>query len=336
MRRSTLRVAAIQTTAGSERRHNLDRAAPFVEQAAAEGADLVVLPEYFSVAGDPRTLRRSAEPLEGPTLLWACELAARLSVHLVAGSFPERRNPTTDSVEEERDRERPARKAVDEADRSTPSGSVGTPSGPEIFNTSCLIGPTGSIEAVYRKIHLFDVTIDGAGVCESATIAPGTSVVVAEPGSSRSTSQRPGAPDEGTPPEIGLSLCYDLRFPEIYRIMALRGAKVVAVPSAFTAATGPAHWELLLRARAVENQVFMVAADQVGELPPGMPACHGHSMIVDPWGTVIAERTEPTPGVLVADLDLDRQRQIREELPVLANRRPDAYLWPDDDRGFLP
>jgi deaminated glutathione amidase len=328
MGRSPVRVAAVQTTAGPDRGHNLDRAAPLVEQAAGEGAGLIVLPEYFSVAGDPSTLRRFAEPLEGPTLHWACELAARLGVRLVAGSFPERRDPMTDPAEPEGNEVGTTGSAA--------SRWLSTPSGSELFNTSCLIGPTGSIEAVYRKIHLFDVTIDGTGVCESATIAPGTSVVVAEPGSWSSTSPEPGAPDESAPPAIGLSLCYDLRFPEIYRIMALRGAKAVAVPSAFTMATGPAHWELLLRARAVENQVFMIAADQVGELPPGMPPCHGHSMIVDPWGTIIAERTEPTPGIVVADLDLDRQRRIREELPVLANRRPDAYLWPDDDRGSLP
>ncbi len=132
------------------------------------------------------------------------------------------------------------------------------------------------------------------------------------------------------PPMVGLSLCYDLRFPEMYRIMTMLGATVMAVPAAFTARTGAAHWELLLRARATENQVFVIGAGQVGELPPGMPACYGHSMIVDPWGTVIAERTEPDPGVVIADLDWSLQQKIRSDLPVLANRRPDVYRWPDD------
>jgi predicted amidohydrolase len=135
---------------------------------------------------------------------------------------------------------------------------------------------------------------------------------------------------------VGLSLCYDLRFPEIYRIMTLLGATVITVPAAFTAATGPAHWRLLLRARAAENQVYVIGAGQEGVLPPGMPACHGHSMIVDPWGTVMAERTEPGPGVVVADLDIDFQKRIRSELPVLANRRPAAYRWPDEQRGDQP
>ena len=130
---------------------------------------------------------------------------------------------------------------------------------------------------------------------------------------------------------LGLSICYDLRFPELYRTLALGGATVVAVPSAFTAVTGPPHWELLLRARAVEDGVFVLAPGQVGRLPAGMPACHGHSMIVDPWGTVLAERFEPTPGVVLADLDLHEVQRVRRELPVLANRRPDAYRWPNDN-----
>lgn len=326
MPRSALRVAAIQTTAGPDRQCNLDRAAVLVEEAATEGAKLIVLPEYFSVAGDPSALRRFAEPLEGPTVKWAAELAARLEVHMVAGSFPECSGPEVDGV-----------RAVPEeirvpAGQKRPGGPVGPRSQPLLSNTSCLIGPTGSIEGIYRKIHLFDVTVAGVGVCESATIAPGTEVVVVDP-DAPSGGAGPKSPVATAPP-IGLSVCYDLRFPEMYRIMALLGARVVAVPSAFTAATGPAHWELLVRARAVENQVFMVAADQVGELPPGMPACHGHSMIVDPWGTIIDERTEATPGIVIGDLDLDWQQKVRSELPVLANRRPKAYLWPDGDGGI--
>ena len=108
------------------------------------------------------------------------------------------------------------------------------------------------------------------------------------------------------------------------------------VPAAFTAATGPAHWELLLRARAVENEAYVVGSGQVGALPPGMPACHGHTMIVDPWGTVVAERTEPTPGIVVADLAMAQVARVRSELPVLAHRRPEAYRWPDDNhRGTV-
>ncbi len=133
---------------------------------------------------------------------------------------------------------------------------------------------------------------------------------------------------------LGLTLCYDVRFPELYRMLALDGATVVTVPAAFTATTGPAHWELLLRARAVEDQVFVIGAGQVGDLPPGMPRCHGHSMIVDPWGVVLAERVDPTPGIVVADLEPEALWEVRRRLPVLANRQPAAYRGlHGDDRG---
>jgi len=289
-----MRVAAIQTTAGPDRGENLERAGHLVEEAADGGARLVVLPEYFSVAGSPDHLRSDAEALDGPTRTWAAALARRLGIHLLAGTFPERLAPPDPHAAAGRTPER-------------------------VFNTSCLLDPAGSLQAVYRKVHLFDVTLGKATFRESATVTPGSELCVT-------------ALDRAT--VLGLSVCYDLRFPEMYRIMALEGATVVAVPSAFTAATGPAHWELLLRARAVENQVFVIGAGQVGALPPGMPACHGHSMIVDPWGSVLAERAHPTPGVVLADLDVGLQARVRSELPVLANRRPAAYRWPrDDTRG---
>ena len=289
-----MRVAAIQTTAGPDRGENLERAGHLVEEAADGGARLVVLPEYFSVAGSPDHLRSDAEALDGPTRTWAAALARRLGIHLLAGTFPERLAPPD------------------------PHAAAG-PAPERVFNTSCLLDPAGSLQAVYRKVHLFDVTLGKATFRESATVTPGSELCVT-------------ALDRAT--VLGLSVCYDLRFPEMYRIMALEGATVVAVPSAFTAATGPAHWELLLRARAVENQVFVIGAGQVGALPPGMPACHGHSMIVDPWGSVLAERAHPTPGVVLADLDVGLQARVRSELPVLANRRPAAYRWPrDDTRG---
>ncbi|HEY4927639.1 MAG TPA: carbon-nitrogen hydrolase family protein [Acidimicrobiales bacterium] len=288
-----MRVAAIQTTAGDDRDANLAAAGALVDEAASAGADLVVLPEYFSVAGTPEVLRDWAEPLDGPTSAWASAAAARHRIHLVAGSFPER---------------------------------VGRSDG-RLANTSCLMGPDGATLAVYRKIHLFDVALEGVAFRESDTIAPGESAVVVP---------LAGNPhDDAEPAVLGLTLCYDVRFPELYRVLALAGATVVTVPAAFTAATGPAHWELLLRARAVEEQVFVVGAGQVGELPAGMPRCHGHSMIVDPWGTVLAERTDPSPGVVLADLDSGYLADVRARLPVLANRQPRAYVCcHGNDRGI--
>ena len=289
-----MRVAAIQTTAGVDRDANLAAAGDLAAEAADDGARLIVLPEYFSVAGTPDVLRAGAEPLDGPTMAWAASTASALGVHLVAGSFPER---------------------------------TGAADG-RLANTSCLVGPDGATLAVYRKMHLFDVALRSVEFRESDTIAPGSDVVVVPltPQLRRDDGVAPSAPSAPSPTVLGLSLCYDIRFPELYRMLALAGATVVAVPAAFTEATGPAHWELLLRARAVEDQVFVIGAGQVGTLPHGMPRCHGHSMVVDAWGTVLAERTDPTPGVVVADLDFDALADVRSRVPVLANRRPAAYV----------
>jgi predicted amidohydrolase len=280
-----MRVAAIQTTATAHRDVNLKAAGHLVDQAAGAGAELVVLPESFSVAGDSAHLRTHAERLDGPTVGWASDLARRHRIWVLAGSFPEA----------------PADPGADQ----------------RLGNTSCLVDPDGAVAATYRKIHLFDVSVAGAAHRESDTIAPGEARCLA-------SLRSPLNPDR-PPVLLGLTICYDLRFPEVYRALALDGATVVAVPSAFTTATGPAHWETLLRARAIENQVFVIAAGQVGTLPPGMPAGHGHSMIVDPWGEVLAEHTDPSPGVITADLDFELQQRIRLELPVLANRRPGTY-----------
>src|SRR5690606_22907857 len=182
-----------------------------------------------------------------------------------------------------------------------------------------LVDPTGTVRAVYRKIHLFDNDVAGAAYQESTTVAPGEEIVTAD-----LCIERDG---RAVTVRLGLSTCYDLRFPEQYRILALRGAQVVVVPAAFTAVTGRAHWETLLRARAIEDQCFVVAAGQWGVTGAGIE-CHGHSMVVDPWGRVLAER--PTgDGVVVADLDLAQVDDVRARLPSLANRRPRAYRWPD-------
>jgi predicted amidohydrolase len=176
-------------------------------------------------------------------------------------------------------------------------------------NTSLLFGPDGQRHAVYRKIHMFDVEVEGKTYRESASEAPGTEIVLANVG-------------ELT---VGLSICYDLRFPELYRILAVRGARAFALPAAFTVPTGRAHWEVLIRARAIENQAFVIAAGQVGAHPDGFES-YGHSMIVDPWGTVLACNASDEQ-VVIADLDLAEQDRVRRRLPSLANRRPETYVW---------
>jgi deaminated glutathione amidase len=177
-------------------------------------------------------------------------------------------------------------------------------------NTSVLIGPDGEDLAVYRKIHMFDVDVGGVSYRESEHEQPGSEIVTAPLGELIA----------------GLGVCYDLRFPELFRILALRGARLIGLPSAFTLATGRDHWEVLLRARAIENQVFVVAPNQFGEAHPHFNSL-GRSSIVDPWGVVLAIAPDEECFV-AADLDLAAQDRIRESLPSLANRQPRAYAWP--------
>lgn len=172
------------------------------------------------------------------------------------------------------------------------------------YNTSLVFDRDGCVAATYRKIHLFDVDIPGrVSYQESRTVAPGQHLVTVDVDGVR----------------FGMSICYDLRFPELYRRLAVAGAEVLLVPAAFTAHTGRDHWEVLLRARAIENQCYVVAAGQFGDHEPGR-SCFGRSMVIDPWGTVVAQVPDGV-GVAVADIDTERVRTVREEVPSLANRR---------------
>jgi deaminated glutathione amidase len=273
-----VRAAAVQLNSTDDKARNLEAADRLTRAAAADGATLVVLPEKWSVIGSPADLRAGAEPLDGPAITWAREVARELHIDLIAGSIAER-----------------------------------VPDREKLANTSLHIGPDGEVHASYRKIHMFDVEVDGTVYRESETEDPGDEIV---------TSETAGGV------ELGLTICYDLRFPELYRILAVRGARILAVPAAFTLATTREHWETLVRARAIENQAFVVAANQYGLHPPGNRS-GGRSMIVDPWGVVLAQAPDRETYV-IADLDLERQAQIRRDLPSLANRRPTAYAWPQE------
>jgi predicted amidohydrolase len=182
-----------------------------------------------------------------------------------------------------------------------------------VANTSVHAGPDGELKAVYRKIHMFDVEVGGVEYRESEHSEPAEQIVMSE------TADGLG---------LGLTICYDLRFPELYRILALRGARIITVPANFTRITGEAHWEVLLRARAIENQVFVVAPGQGRGTGPEADS-YGNSMIVDPWGEVLARAGGEGACFVAADLDLARQEEIREQLPSLANRVAAAYRWPE-------
>jgi predicted amidohydrolase len=273
-----MRAAAVQLNSTEDPDRNLERADRFTRAAAADGARLVVLPEKWTALGSGRALRDAAQDLDGPAITWARGVARELGIELVAGSISER-------------------------DPAHP--------GERVRNTSVHVGPDGEIRAAYRKIHMFDVVVDGREYRESEHEEPGDELVLS-------------ATADGV--ELGLTVCYDLRFPELYRILAVRGARVITVPAAFTVPTTRDHWEVLLRARAIEDQCFVVAANQIGEHAPGQRS-GGRSMIVDPWGLVLALAPD-REGHIVADLDLDAQARLRRDLPSLANRRPQAYRWP--------
>ncbi len=275
-----MRAAAVQLSSTPDRDRNLEAADRLTRAAAAQGAELVVLPEKWPVLGTPEQTAAGAEPLDGPALEWARGAARELGIDLVAGSIAER---------------------VEGAERGA--------------NTAVHIGPDGEDRAVYRKIHMFDVEVGGRTYRESEHEAPGDEVVISH------TAGGAG---------LGLTICYDLRFPELYRILAVRGAQVLTVSAAFTETTTREHWEVLLRARAIEDQCFVVAANQIGEHAPGLRS-GGRSMIVDPWGVVLATAPDGE-SLAVAELDLAQLEAIRRKLPSLANRQAGAYRWPEPVR----
>ncbi|HEY6397741.1 MAG TPA: carbon-nitrogen hydrolase family protein [Solirubrobacteraceae bacterium] len=276
-----MRAGVVQLNSTEDLDRNLETADRLVRQAAAGGAELVLLPEKWSILGTPEQMAAGAQPLDGQCITWARSAARELGIDLVAGSIVER---------------------VRGHQKSS--------------NTSVHVSPDGEIRAIYRKIHMFDVEVDGDVYAESANEAPGDIAVLSELAG-------------GT--ALGMTICYDLRFPELYQALSAGGAQVISVPAAFTLATTRDHWEVLLRARAIENQSFVLAANQIGAHPPGHRA-GGRSLIADPWGLVLACAPD-TEAAVVADLDLALLRDIRRRLPSLTHRRPGAYRVADGTVG---
>ncbi len=272
-----MRAGVVQLNSTEDLDRNLETADRLVRQAAAQGAELVLLPEKWSILGTPEQMAAGAQPLDGQCITWARSAARELGVDLVAGSIVERVWGRQKSA-----------------------------------NTSVHVSPDGEIRAIYRKIHMFDVEVDGDVYAESASEAPGDVAVLSELAG-------------GT--ALGMTICYDLRFPELYQALSAGGAEVISVPAAFTLATTRDHWEVLVRARAIENQSFVLAANQIGAHPPGHRA-GGRSLIADPWGLVLTCAPDSEAAV-VADLDFAILRDIRRRLPSLTHRRPGAYRLAD-------
>ncbi|XP_070586400.1 deaminated glutathione amidase isoform X1 [Erythrolamprus reginae] len=295
-------VAVCQVTSTPDREHNWTACSQLVREATRRDACVVFLPEAFDFIGSctEETLAL-AEPLEGEYLQRYVHLARECGVWLSLGGFHER-GKDWESTQ-------------------------------RIYNCHLLLDPKdpsfvffpwarlvlGSVAAAYRKIHLFDVELEGkVSLKESAFTNPGPEMV----------------PPVSTPAgKVGLGICYDLRFPEMSLALAQAGAEILTYPSAFTVTTGAAHWEVLLRARAIETQCYVVAAAQTGQHHPRRTS-FGHSMVVDPWGSIVAQCQEG-PGLCFAEIDLGYLHRLRQEMPVFAHRQPRLYGRAAAEWGFV-
>ena len=268
-------IALVQTDPRTDKAANVERAFALIDEAAAGGADWIALPETFHLRARSAERLAQAEPIPGPLSEALAQAAARHGVWLFAGSYDER---------------------------------SGDPE--KTWNTSLVFDPEGRQAAAYRKIHLFDVVVDGAVQArESARYLPGDDIVACE---------TPLGP-------VGLTICYDVRFPELYRALALRGAIAAFVPSNFTVPTGRDHWEPLLRARAIENGQYVIAAATIGGGGESGFVAYGRSLVVDPWGTVIACAADEV-GISYVRIDAARVARVRRQIPSLEHLRPDVYV----------
>ncbi|NBJ16462.1 MAG: carbon-nitrogen hydrolase family protein [Dehalobacter sp. 4CP] len=269
---SIVRAAALQLKVSPDKMENVDRLQQHLDSLAKENVDLVILPEMFNCPYQTSLFPDYAEEEGGACWQKLSSLAVQYKIHLVAGSMPEK------------DREN------------------------KIYNTSYVFDRQGRQIGKHRKVHLFDIEIEGGQQFrESNTLSPGNKATVFDT-------------EFGT---MGICICYDLRFPELARLMVDQGAKMIIVPGAFNMTTGPAHWEVLFRTRAVDNQVFMVGAAPARDPEAGYTSW-GHTIMVGPWGNVLQQMDE-REGCIIQDLDLAEVAKVRRELPLLAQRRSDLY-----------
>lgn len=296
-KRTKFQVAVCQMDSQNDKRQNLKDAENMVREASEKGADLVVFPENMNFMG--KGYRYQAEPIPGPTTDFLTALAKEYGVWILSGSIPE--TELNDPAEQEPE------SVEKNAGGQKPVSADMDAGKPKPKNSLVLIDPAGNICCKYSKLHLFDVDLeDGSSFRESDTATQGEDIVVCDTKLGR----------------LGFTICYDLRFGELYRLLSLAGAKVIFVPACFAMQTGRAHWEVLLRARAIENGVYIVACNQIGK-KHDMTA-YGHSMVIDPWGRIVAQ-AEDKPGVLMAEIDLSEIDKVRAQIPSLANRRGDLY-----------
>jgi predicted amidohydrolase len=287
----TLKIALIQMNSGADMAANIETLRQMVQQAASSGATLIATPENTFLMEAPGAERVLFTQENHPGVAAAADLAKQYGVWLLIGSVA----------------------VTDDSGRMTVDGKT--------YNRSILFSPDGAMAATYDKIHLFDVEVgDGQSYRESAKIIPGDKIVLSGLGLVLSKEEKQSTNHKAQSTKLGLSICYDVRFPHLYRALAKAGADILAVPSAFTQVTGEAHWHVLLRARAIENGCFVIAPAQTGT-HPGNRKTYGHSLVVDPWGRVVADGgTEE--GVVMAEIDLSEVEKVRARLPSLQHDRP--------------
>lgn len=282
---NTLKVALCQMNVIDNKEANIEKAIEMVKSAKLKGVNIAILGEMFNCPYENEKFIEYAEIEEdSKTLSRISEVSKELGIYVITGSIPE--------------------KVIDIQDSSNINNQINK----KIYNTSYVFNNKGEIIAKHRKIHLFDINVKGKiRFMESDTLTAGNKITVFD-----------------TPYcKIGLAICYDIRFPELSRLIALEGAEILVVPGAFNFTTGPLHWELLFRARAVDNQIFTIGVSPALNKEANYNA-YGHSLAVNPWGKIIAQ-TGYDEEVIIVDLDLNELKKVREEIPVMKNRRTDIY-----------
>lgn len=270
--RKTFRISICQNKVTDNKQKNIDKAIKLLEESKFGGADMAILPEMFNCPYENSRFGEFSEEVgSGETLKAISDAAKSNSIYVIAGSIPERLDG-------------------------------------RLYNSSFVFDRNGSIIGNHKKMHLFDIDVEGKiRFMESDTLTPGSKITVVDTEFCK----------------VGLAICYDIRFPELHRLMALQGAKLIVIPGAFNMVTGPAHWEILMRARALDNQVYLAAASPARDEAANYIA-YGNSMVVEPWGDVIS-RAGTDEEVIFADIDLSRVDKVRDELPLLKHRRTDIY-----------
>ena len=298
-----LKAAILQTKVFQDKERNIRQVEEILASGRTRDADLVTLPEMFSCPYETENFPLYAEPEGGPSWQALSALAKKYGIYLSAGSMPEAETVRKPGLEKGAVAD-PSAKAGEAADPVGPGGEAVT----RIYNTAYVFDRQGRQIGKHRKAHLFDIAIEGGQYFrESDTLTPG---------------DRIGCFDTEFG-KVGLCICYDFRFPETARLMAQDGAKILLVPAAFNMTTGPAHWELMFRQRAVESQCYVIGTAPARD-PESSYLSWGHSIAVDPWGTVLTQMDEKE-GIRVLELDLEYEEKVRRELPLLAHRRTDLY-----------